>query len=152
MSRVIGLDFGRTTGFAIINNGVLVHHKSIKLPEGYGERFSGFLQILQQEYLSANEIVAYESVSRHMGTKAAHAYGGYLAVFQVFCYQAGVKNYGVPVGTLKKFATGKGNASKNEMIKAANDKFGLQLKGKDHNAADAIWVAQWAWENRKQEK
>jgi crossover junction endodeoxyribonuclease RuvC len=152
MSRVIGLDFGRTMGFAIIDNGDLMHHKSIKLPEDYGERFNSFLQILRQEYLFANEIVAYEIGGGYIGTKAAHAYGGYLAVLQMFCYQAGVKNYGVPVGTLKKFATGKGNASKNKMIKAANDKFGLQLKGKDHNAADAIWVAQWAWENKVKEK
>jgi Holliday junction resolvasome RuvABC endonuclease subunit len=148
ISRVVGLDFGRTMGLAIVHSGVLVRHQSIKLPESHGERFHEFLQVLRQQCLQEGEFVAYESVARHIGTKAAHAYGGYLAIFQMFCYQAGVKSYGVPVGTLKKFATGSGRASKNEMIKAANDRLGLQLKSKDHNAADAIWVAQWAWENK----
>ena len=45
----------------------------------------------------------------------------------------------VPIGTLKKWATGKGNAQKDAMIAAAIRRFGF--KGEDNNEADAhlLW-------------
>jgi Holliday junction resolvasome RuvABC endonuclease subunit len=43
---------------------------------------------------------------------------------------------------IKKFATGKGNAGKPAMIKAAQDKLGYP--GKDDNEADALWLLEMA--------
>ena len=45
---------------------------------------------------------------------------------------------GIPVGTIKKHATGKGNASKEMMIEAARKKLGY--KDDDDNEADALWI------------
>jgi Holliday junction resolvasome RuvABC endonuclease subunit len=47
----------------------------------------------------------------------------------------------VPVGTIKKAATGKGNASKADMIAAAK-RAGCFTE--DDNEADAFWIAKWA--------
>jgi Holliday junction resolvasome RuvABC endonuclease subunit len=47
----------------------------------------------------------------------------------------------VTSGHAKKNMTGKGNASKAEVIKAVNAKFGLDLKYKTRHEADAIAVA-----------
>ncbi len=44
----------------------------------------------------------------------------------------------VPPGTLKMFATGKGNADKTQMVVAARDRLGYD--GTDDNCADALWL------------
>jgi len=51
------------------------------------------------------------------------------------------KPLSVHTGTLKKFATGKGNASKAEMMAAASNLAARQIT--DDNEADAIHVAFW---------
>ena len=53
---------------------------------------------------------------------------------------------GVPVGTIKKHATGKGNAGKSEMIVAA------KVRGHnpvDDNEADALALLHWAIETQE---
>jgi crossover junction endodeoxyribonuclease RuvC len=53
---------------------------------------------------------------RHMSTDAAHVHGGLLAVMQAECEARQLPYAGIPVGTIKKAATGKGNAGKGEMV------------------------------------
>lgn len=60
-----------------------------------------------------------------------------------------VKRLAVPVGTLKKFATGSGAADKDRMRLAAERRGYLGPNhGLDDNAVDALWVALWALEQR----
>lgn len=60
-----------------------------------------------------------------------------------------VKRLAVPVGTLKKFATGSGAADKDRMRIAAERRGYLGPNhGLDDNAVDALWVALWALEQR----
>ena len=54
----------------------------------------------------------YEEVRRHVGTDAAHVYGGLMATLTAWAELRGVPYQGVPVGTVKRHATGKGNAGK----------------------------------------
>ncbi len=44
----------------------------------------------------------------------------------------------VPPGTLKKYATGRGNADKTSMVVAARERLGYD--GTDDNEADALWL------------
>ena len=72
---------------------------------------------------------------------AAHAYGGFLAHLTAWCEHHRIPYQGVPVGTIKKHATGLGNASKAAMIAA------MQAKGypvTDDNEADALALLHWA--------
>ena len=56
--------------------------------------------------------------------------------------ESGAATYqGVPVGTIKKYATGKGNANKAAMI-AAMQALGFQPA--DDNEADALALLHWA--------
>jgi len=55
----------------------------------------------------------------------------------MWCGKHGIPYMGVPVGTIKKHATGKGNASKEGMVVAAIEN-GWQPK--DDNEADALWL------------
>lgn len=86
--------------------------------------------------------VYYEEVRRHQGTDAAHVYGGFLAHLSAFCEEQHrpIPYAGIPVGTIKKSATGKGNAGKDMMIAAATD---LGFDVKDDNEADAIHLLRY---------
>lgn len=83
------------------------------------------------------ELVCYEQVERHSSGYAAHVYGGYISMIQSVCEIHKVPYYGAPVGTIKKSWTGKGNATKAEMIKEAQRR---GFNPKDDNAADALAI------------
>lgn len=73
--------------------------------------------------------------------KAAHAYGAYQGIVQMFADLHRLEVYPVAVGTLKKHATGSGRASKAEMLAAAQAKWGEVVK--NHDQADALHVLDW---------
>ena len=75
------------------------------------------------------------AVRRHLGVDAAHAYGGFMAHLTAWCEQHGVPYAGVPVGTIKRFVTGKGNADKAAVIAAVR---ALGYFPVDDNEADAL--------------
>lgn len=83
----------------------------------------------------------FEEVRRHVSTDAAHAYGGLLATLTSWCEHHQIPYQGVPVGTIKKYATGKGNASKDEMITAMRRRGHVPT---DDNEADALAILHWA--------
>lgn len=87
------------------------------------------------------DLVHFEEVRRHAGIDAAHAYGGFMAHLTAWCEHHNIPYQGVPVGTIKKHATGKGNASKDDMI-AAMAKRGFAPV--DDNEADALALLHWA--------
>ena len=80
-------------------------------------RFRGWLDQLASD-VGAIRAVHFEEVRRHAGTDAAHVYGGLLATLTAWCEQRLIAYQGVPVGTIKRFATGKGNADKAAMLAA----------------------------------
>lgn len=85
--------------------------------------------------------VYFEEVRRHAGVDAAHAYGGFLATLTAWCEHHQIPYSGVPVATIKKHATGKGNADKPAMV-AAIRAFGFHPA--DDNEADALVLLSWA--------
>ena len=96
-------------------------------------RFSRWLD----ELAAQTEIqeVAFEEVRRHAGTDAAHAYGGFLATITAWCEARRIPYRGVPVGVIKRHATGKGNADKAAMVAAVR---ALGHPVADDNEADAV--------------
>ena len=86
-------------------------------------------------------MIYYEEVRMHLGIDAGHAYGGYLAVLQMFCEERKIPYEGLGVGAIKKEAVGKGVASKDQMLDAAVKRF-PSVNITDHNHADALFV--WA--------
>ena len=79
--------------------------------------------------------VYFEEVKRHLGTNAAHVYGGFLATLTAWCEKESIPYQGVGISTIKRHATGKGNASKQEVIDAVKAK---GYSPHDDNEADAI--------------
>ena len=64
-----------------------------------------------------------------------------MATLTSWCEHHKIPYQGVPVGTIKKHATGKGNASKEDMIAAM---VGMGYQVTDDNVADALALLHWA--------
>ncbi len=144
---VLALDLGTTTGWALkTRNGQIVHGFMSFKPqrfEGGGMRYLRFKRWLSEVPAFADEIqsVYFEEVRRHNGVDAAHVYGGLMATLTTWCEHYNIPYQGVPVGTIKKHATGKGNASKTEVIAAMR---ALGHPVTDDNEADALAILHWA--------
>ena len=146
-SSILALDLGTTTGWALgsIIAPILSGTVSFKPSryDGGGMRFVRFRNWLNQLHADSETISAvyFEEVRRHAGTDAAHIYGGFLACLGAWCEEHAIAYQGVPVGTIKRFATGKGNADKASMIAALNAR---GFSPSDDNEADAIAILLWA--------
>lgn len=145
---ILGIDPGsacgwalvRMPGYHVLGRGVWTLKQSRY--EGAGMKFLRLRAILV-DVLAIEEVnlVAIEEVRRHKGVDAAHIYGGILAAIQVVCEERDVDYAAVPVGTWKKIATGKGNASKELVMVATRAHWPDALVEWEQDAADAAWVA-----------
>ena len=122
---ILAIDLGTTTGWALHHlDGSITSGTAQFKPqrfEGGGMRYLRFKRWLSEIKQSADglDAVYFEEVRRHLGVDAAHAYGGFMAHLTAWCEHHQIPYQGVPVGTIKKHATGKGNASKDEMVACA---------------------------------
>lgn len=145
--KILALDLGTTTGWALHDGVISSGTWNLRTDRysGGGMRYLRFKQQLQGILTAVGKIDAiyFEEVRRHVGTDAAHVYGGLMAHLTAWCEENGIPYQGVPVGTIKKHATGKGNASKADMIQAARQKGHAP---KDDNEADALALLYWVME------
>ena len=146
-TAILSLDLGTRTGWALLGrDGSITSGSASFKPrrfEGGGMRYLRFKRWLTEVKQSADglDAVYFEEVRRHAGVDAAHAYGGFMAQLTAWCEHHGIPYQGVPVGTIKKHATGKGNAGKDEMISAMRAK---GFRPVDNNEADALALLMWA--------
>ena len=151
-TTILALDLGTTTGWAIrIKDCQIISDSETFKPqrfEGGGMRYLRFRKWLTEIKQSGDGIdaVYFEEVRRHIGVDAAHAYGGFMATLTAWCEHHQIPYQGVPVGTIKKHTTGKGNASKAEMITAVIARGHAPA---DDNEADALALLYWAIETQE---
>lgn len=142
---ILALDLGTTLGWALRLTGhVISGVEQFKFGrfEGGGMRYLRFARWLDEARAFAGVgAVYFEEVRRHRGVDAAHAYGGFLAQLTAWCEHHGIPYQGVPVATIKKFATGKGNADKVAMVAAMVERGHAPA---DDNEADALALLHWA--------
>ncbi len=140
---ILALDLGTTTGWAIqsvdgrITSGTLDFKP--KRFEGGGMRYLRFRQALAEMNAAAGYFhrIAFEEVRRHAGVDAAHTYGGFLATLGAWAEHHNIAYAGIPVGTWKKALTGKGNASKSDVVTAVQ---ALGFAPESEDEADALGV------------
>ena len=148
---ILALDLGTTTGWAIRGyDGLITSGTASFKPgryDGGGMRYLRFTNWLTELDRLSGPIAAiwFEEVRRHAGTDAAHVFGGLLGVLTSWAELRGIPYAGVPVGTIKLHATGKGNAPKQAMIDAARAR---GFSPADDNEADAIAILLWAIETQ----
>ena len=144
--NLLALDLGTATGWALRRRDGSMAHGTEKFPDRKrahpGQRWADFRAWLSR-VLAAEQVhaLAYEDVKRHLGTDAAHAYGGFLAMAQSVCAQHNVELLPVGVGTIKKAWTGHGNADKTAMIAEAKRR---GFRPTSDNDADALAILSWA--------
>lgn len=150
--NILAIDPGTKCGWALYRGGRLdgsgVWDLKIQRHEGEGIRWIRFRKFL--DLVENVDLVAFEEVRHHAGVIAAHTYGAMVAIITAWAEANKVQYVSVPVGTVKKFATGKGNADKGQMIEACQEKLNIQTN--DDNEADALWILEWAKENYGGEK
>lgn len=138
---ILTLDLGTVTGWALeTQTGRILSGTANFRPrrfEGGGMRYLRFSRWLDETHEVSGGVtsVYFEEVRRHLGVDAAHAYGGFLASLTAWCEAHSIPYEGVPVGTIKKFITGKGNAGKSAVTEAVR---ALGHNPQDDNEADAI--------------
>jgi Holliday junction resolvasome RuvABC endonuclease subunit len=151
-TTILALDLGTTTGWALCPCEGNVAHGFVSFKsqrfEGGGMRFLRFKHWLAELKGITGEInaVYFEEVRRHVGVDAAHVYGGLMATLTTWCEHHRIPYQGVPVGTIKKHATGKGNAGKADVI-AAMRAIGHPVT--DDNEADALAILHWALDTKE---
>lgn len=146
--KILALDLGQKTGWAArTQDGLIVsgtHLFKLGRYEGGGMiwlRFRTWLEEITRE--TDCDAIVFEEVRMHRGLRDSHSYGGFLAHLTAFAEGKSLPYQGVHWGTIKKFATGRGNAGKQDMIDA------MVARGhnpSDDNEADALSLLHWALE------
>jgi hypothetical protein len=148
---ILALDLGTATGWAMRGiDGLITSGTASFRPgryDGGGMRYLRFTNWITELDRLGGPIssIWFEKVRRHLGTDAAHAYGGLMATLTNWAELRRVPYQGVPVGTIKRFATGKGNAGKapvTDVIRARG------FSPVDDNEADALALLLWAIETK----
>ena len=146
---ILALDLGTVTGWALRGRDGTTNSGTVSFRpdrfEGGGMRYLRFKHWLTEIKSTTGGIdaVYFEEVRRHAGTSAAQIYGGFLAHVAAWCEHHGIPYQGVPVGTIKRHVTGKGNADKAAVIAAVRER---GFAPADDNEADAIALLLWALE------
>ena len=142
---IFTLDLGSKTGWALYQADGTITSGTVEFKPGRFEssgmallRFKHWLYEVNS-FASPIEGVWFEAVppQAHLGGIAGQVYGSFMGILTVWAEQNKIPYQGVPVGTIKKHATGKGNASKEMVIEAMRQK-GHQPC--DDNAADALAI------------
>ncbi len=140
---ILALDLGTKLGWAVYFGPDDVQHGTVEFKtgrfEGGGMRWLRFRKWLDEmaDGHGPIEAIYFEEVRRHAGTDAAHMYGGFVAQLTAWAEKREIPYQAIPVKTIKKAATGNGNASKQAMIEAAKAR---GFEPETDNDADAIAI------------
>ena len=168
---VLGLDLGTNCGYAFAHmaDGQRVDPAKIEMSLGQWDLSAGpfdsgairFVRLRQFLTLLDPDLVLFEDVKYTppekpnrfnanaivaRAAKPIEFFGALKATVATWCEENGVPCSSFPIGTIKKRATGKGNANKGDIIKACNELFGSDMDAKDYetagydNIADAAFV------------
>ena len=153
VSIITALDLGTTTGFATCDNSGKITSGTASFKTGRFEgggmpylRFKRWLTDLKAT-LGYIDAIYFEEVRAHKGVDAAHKYGGFVAHLTAWCEHHGIPYQGIPVGTIKKHITGKGNAPKESVIMAVKNKGFTPI---DDNEADSLALLDFVLNNNKE--
>lgn len=146
--RILALDLATKTGWALIRPGwdkpeSGVQDFSLKRGESPGMRFLRFRKWLMDMRMHSPELYVYEQ-PHYRGGAPTQVCVGLESILLEEVARVSANHVSVHSKTLKKFATGKGNASKAMMERAANKRWNTVVI--DDNHADALMILAWAME------
>jgi hypothetical protein len=150
--NVLALDCGEHTGYATLIDGSIrsgVEHWKHRTNESVGMKYLRFdAWIREIDRIGRFDLIVYEKPHGLQGN-AVESMNGYITgIHRMIAEEVGItrekpKEYqAVSPGTIKKFATGKGNAGKSEIKTWFHDKTGNYAI--DDNEADALALLYYA--------
>ena len=148
--QLLAIDPGMHTGWAVASaRGIEVAYESGTFElkkknsfEGAGMPLLRFRHWLDRR-LPLDELV-FEFARFQRGGIAAQVYGNITGVLMEWCELHSIPYSTVQTGALKKWATGWGDASKEDMVAKACTYFGETFAPEQHNEVDALWMAAMA--------
>lgn len=146
MTRVLALDCSSITGYAVSNgtSGIKdLKPSKNQYPGARYQRLRTLLKQVLQTYPDLSLVVYEEPIPHHKGMEAAEMAWGYVAVIKMWCADHELPIRGVHISSWKKFVTGNGKATKDDVIFAVKR---LGFKPIDDNHADAIGILAYATE------
>jgi Holliday junction resolvasome RuvABC endonuclease subunit len=146
--NILALDAATKTGWALIKDGRVlesgVQDFSKRRGESNGAMFFRFRNWLCNVLIVGQvAFVAYE-LSHFRGGAATEIGVNLTGRIQEECAARGIEYAAVHTATLKKWATGRGNAEKGQMVSRAGEILGRSPE--DDNEADAVLCGMHAWE------
>jgi crossover junction endodeoxyribonuclease RuvC len=149
-NAILALDLGQKTGWAVHNTDGAIASGTVEFKpgrfEGGGMIYLRFRAWLQEVDETAGGVgaVYFEEVRSHRGVIAAQSYGAFLGHLTAWAEMFKIPYRGVPVGTIKRHVTGRGNADKDAVIAGVRR---LGFDPADDNEADALALLDWALRN-----
>lgn len=148
--KILALDVGTKTGWCIGNihstdqkySGV--QNFALKRGESQGMRFLRFDRWLEKMVLDEKPDVVVFEQPFHLKGHANTVLNGMIGILLVICSKHNVEHFPVEPPKLKKYATGKGNCSKDAMVAEATRRYNKPIL--DDNEADALLMWDWARE------
>lgn len=135
--KIIGIDLSLTsTGIAIWDAGWDMT-TTIKPGALRGVHRLDFIKGAVEHYAYRSHIAVIEGYSYGSRNSRQHSIGEAGGLVRHSLWAQNITTVEVPPKTLKKFATGNGNASKQDMIEAAAEKFNAEVSSDE---ADAMWL------------
>lgn len=146
--NLLALDLGTSTGWALLEDGRIesgVETFAVKRGESPGMRYVHFNRWLDHIAPAAAPgrtlgLVVYEQFHQRGGA-ATEIAAGLATRVQEFCARHGIEHAAVHTATLKKWTTGRGGASKTEMLEACARRW---RRVDSDDEADAIALLHYA--------
>lgn len=133
--NILALDIATHCGWAT-KTASGVWDLSLKRGDSYGLRIVRFkAKVREMLDIEEIEIVSYERVAG-LHKAAIIVASEMVGVLHDLCIEKSVEITAYSAGEIKKFATGKGNANKAQMVQAAREKYGYT--GDSDDQADAL--------------
>lgn len=137
--NIMGLDLSLTSTGVAVNGTTSIIMTPTKGVERLVLISSKLREIVNENRVNLVILEGYSFASRH---SHAHSIGELGGVVKVMLWRESVPFVEVPPTSRAKFATGKGNASKDEVISSISAKTGIVFKGAGGNDECDAWVLQ----------
>jgi Holliday junction resolvasome RuvABC endonuclease subunit len=141
--RILALDLATKTGWATNTPEASgVDTFDVRRGESPGTRYLRFVAWLREKItIIQPELIVFEK-AHHRGGAATEIAAGFATHLQSTCAAMNIEHAAIHTATIKKHATGKGNAGKSEVMAAYQEKWGKAPI--DDNEADARWLLDYA--------
>jgi len=145
--NILSIDQGSNCGWAVSRSIYGVWDLRTRKDESQGMKLLRFRAKLEEVCsLQKIDLIVYERVAGFHKSSIIHA-AKLVAVVESFCEKMNISYRAYSATEIKKFATSKGNCSKQAMIDAAKEKLGYS--GDSDDEADAMWLLELALHDLK---